>query len=252
VEKGAAATPDAAVLLFRSSAAGLNALGGLENGGSAQYYLYDDRDRSLLCASCPQDGAAPAGAVPEQVAVFENLPELGLTPLSEDGRTLAFATPTALLNADQNTPAGGGSAGTDVYEWRDGRLLLVTDGLTNWPGGSGGQPKVEGSSPSGRDIYFSAAAQYTADALDGYRRLYDARIGGGFEFPVPPRPCALEACQGTPKGAPAEALPGSASFAGPGNEKPAKHKAKKHKKKKHKKKHHKGKHKRDHDRRAPR
>jgi hypothetical protein len=130
---------------------------------------------------------------------------------------LAFATPTALVGADQNTAGVGQDPGrgTDVYEWRDGRLLLVTDGLTNWRGS--GSPTVRGITPSGRDLIFTAATQYTADALDNYTRLYDARIGGGIEFPKPPPPCPLEVCQGTPKGAPEEAAPGTGSFAGPGN-----------------------------------
>ena len=139
------------------------------------------------------------------------------TPIDEQGN-LAFPTPTALVSADQNTTAAGHDpgAGTDIYEWRDGRILLVTDGLSNWPGGSA-IPAVNGISPSGKDLYFTASTQYTADALDGNNRLYDARIGGGFEFPVPPPPCPLEVCQGTPKGAPEEQVPGTGPFSGPGN-----------------------------------
>jgi hypothetical protein len=142
--------------------------------------------------------------------------------LSADGGDFAFATPTALAPPDQNTAAAGQApaAGTDVYEWREGHLLLVSDGLSNWPvgGNSGAVPAVSGINPSGRDIFFEAPAQLTPDALDGYARLYDARVGGGFEFPVPPRPCPLEVCQGTPKGAPEEPLPGTAFFQGPGNQ----------------------------------
>ena len=89
-------------------------------------------------------------------------------------------------------------------------------------------------------IFFLAATQYTQDALDGYQRLYDARIGGGFEFPKSPPPCPLEVCQGTPKGAPEEQAPGSGSFSGPGNAPQQKrhHKKKSHKKAAHKKKSH--------------
>ena len=76
--------------------------------------------------------------------------------------------------------------------------------------------------------------------LDGYNRLYDARIGGGFEFPPPPKPCPLEVCQGTPKGAPEEQAPGTGTYVGPGNALPQptarKHKKQGAAKKKHKKK----------------
>ena len=95
-------------------------------------------------------------------------------------------------------------------------MLLITDGLTDWPRGEE-VPRLHGVTPSGRDVFFTAAAQYTQDALDAYSRLYDARIGGGFEFPPPPKPCPLEVCQGTPKGAPEEAAPGTATITGVGN-----------------------------------
>ena len=216
---------DGSVLAIRSGVAGLNALNGQQNGDTPQNYLYDDRDRSLVCVSCPADGSAP-------------ILSSGRSALSADGNDFAFTTTLPLSPADQNTARAGQdpSSGTDVYEWRKGRLLLVSDGLTNWPGGE--TPEVGAITHSGHDIFFSEAAQLTPDALDGYRRLYDARIGGGFEFPLPPKPCPLEVCQGIPKGEPEEAAPGTASLAGAGNAKVHKAKAKKkrHKKKRHAKK----------------
>ena len=140
-----------------------------------------------------------------------------LVPLSDDGETFAFPTPVSLVPADQNTAGPGQkpNVGMDIYEWRAGRLLLVSDGLTKWLADA--PPAFAGITPSGHDIFFTAAIQYTKDALDGYKRLYDARIGGGFEFPPPPKPCPLEVCQGVPKGAPEESAPGTASIVGAGN-----------------------------------
>jgi hypothetical protein len=206
---GLVATPDSAVLLFSSADADLNPLGtGTDNGASSQIYRYDDDDRSIACISCPFGGSAPVGPVPSASPV---------AALNDDGDVLAFATPTALVGADQNTAGPGQEvdAGQDVYEWRDGRLFLISDGLSNWS--RAGTPFPVGVSPSGRDIFFNAWAQYTPDALDAYQRVYDARLGGGFEFPKPPPPCPLEVCQGTPKGAPDEQAPGTGAFAGPGN-----------------------------------
>lgn len=218
-----AITPDGAVVTFRSANTSLNPLGGSNNGERPQFYRYDDRDRSLVCVSCPQDGspasaAVPAGSFPSQ--------QLGpnATPLSHRGDVYAFSTPTPLVPADQNSAKAGQEqrGGEDVYEWRDGRLLLVTDGITRWPvlGDSAAVPTVTGVSPGGRDLFFTAAIQYTPDAVDGYPRLYDARIGGGFDFPQPPQPCPLEVCQGTPRGAPDDPLPGSASFSAAGDPAP--------------------------------
>jgi hypothetical protein len=239
-----ATTPDGSVIVFRAQAPSLNQLGGgTDNGATSQYYRYDDRDRSLLCISCPPDGSAARAETPFRWVSSTGQSGANITPISDDG-TVFFPSPGALVGADQNTAGTGQDplAGTDIYEWRDGRPLLVTDGLTNWSGG--GLPVLQGVSPSGRDAYFTAAIQYTQDAIDGYRRLYDARIGGGFEFPAPPKPCPLEVCQGTPKGAPEEQAPGTGSFAGPGNtNSPAKGKKKAHKNKKkiHKKHSHKSK-----------
>ncbi|HKT83717.1 MAG TPA: hypothetical protein VJQ84_07750, partial [Solirubrobacterales bacterium] len=248
--QGDAISRDGSVLIFTSKSPTLNALGGQQNGGRQQYYRYDDDDRSLVCISCPQDGSAPTSGVEPILVEDRSATGPNLAPLSEDTSIVAFATPSPLVNADQNTSPSRAKAGTDVYEWRDGRLLLVTDGLTNWPvsvannGTETAQaPQVGGVSRSGKDIYFIAPAQYTPDALDGYARIYDARIGGGFEFTPPPKPCPLEVCQGTPKGAPEEARPGSTSFAGNGNANPKQKarraKSKAHKKKAHKKKQHK-------------
>ena len=153
-----------------------------------------------------------------RTSLLAAFPSVGanITPLSDDG-DFAFSTTEALVGADQNTTGVGQNplSGTDLYEWRDGRLFLVTDGLTNWPPSE--QPILNGVSPSGQDVFFTAPIQYTQDALDAYNRLYDARVGGGFEFPPPPKPCPLEVCQGTPKGAPEEQASGTSNFSGTGN-----------------------------------
>lgn len=219
-----AITPDGSVLIFKSADPSLNPLNGLDNGGTQQYYRYDDRDRSLVCVSCPQDGSAPRGPVhgtPGGRLVEGQQLGPNVTPLDERGDVFAFNTPTPLVSPDQNTagPSQGAFVGTDVYEWRDGRQLLVSDGLTGWPDSFAGEgaPRAAGVSRSGNDVFFIAAAQYTPDALESYDRVYDARAGGGFSFPVAPPPCQLEVCQGTPKGAPEDVLPGTGSFSGPGN-----------------------------------
>ena len=213
---GEAISSDGRFLAFRSSDPGLDSLSDSQNGGGEQYYLYDDGERSLTCVSCPADGSRPRAAVP--VSSVPNGVGPNLSALADDG-TFAFSTPTALVAADQNSaPAGQGAAiGNDVYEWRDGRRLLVSDGLTAWPADDGAGPKVAAVTPSGRDVFFSEAAQLTPDALDGYRRLYDARVGAEPRYPEEAPPCPLEVCQGTPKGAPEAADPGSAHLVGPGN-----------------------------------
>lgn len=214
-----AISEDGTVLIFASSSPKLNAANGAQNAGTKQYYRYDDVDRSLVCVSCPPDGSAPVASVPNSLIGLQQLGP-NLSPLDKTGQDLVFSTPTPLVFADQNTAKGDEApvVGTDLYEWRDGKLLLVSDGLNSTPpSGLTSYPKAGGITPNGKDVFFTEAAQLTPDALDGYQRLYDARIDGGFEFPAPPKPCPLEVCQGIPKGNPGEERPGSESFAGPGN-----------------------------------
>ncbi len=231
---------DGKYLYFRAGNSSLNQVGGANGSGFYQYYLYNDGDGSLECVSCPQDGSSPSGDVYRFLSQGSETP-----PLSANG-TVAFATTTPLVAPDQNTSSEGeGEGGTDIYEWRDGRQLLVTDGLTHWPPLA--PPAVNGLSPDGRDLYFRAFAQYTPDALDAFTRIYDARIGGGFEFAAAPKPCPLEVCQGTPKGAPT-VEPLASLTSSPGNVKSKaarcrRHKVRRHgrcvarKHRKHKKKH---------------
>jgi hypothetical protein len=219
-EYSEAMTADGSVVTFRANSAYLNELTGSDNQGFQQYYRYDDRDGSLTCVSCPAPGKAK-----DDVYYINILTpwiagsQVNQSDLSVDGDTYAFTTTAPLLPADQNTarPGEDPNAGKDLYEWRDGKVLLVTDGNTSW---SGAGPRMSGISASGRDIYFTVWQKLTADAPDSFGRVYDARIGGGFVFPSPPPPCPLEVCQGEPKGAPSDVTPSSAENTGPGNVKP--------------------------------
>lgn len=210
-----AMTPDGSVIVFTSESPLMNAITGSDNHGTLQYYRYDDRDGSLVCVSCPRDGTPPG----ELSAMLTN-GQIGpnTTPLSADG-TFVFITSAPLVGADQNTskPDQPPALGKDVYEWRDGRVLLISDGETTWPSPYFNTPGVAGITPSGRDVYFTVSTQLTPDAIDGFKRLYDARIGGGFDFPAPEPPCPLEICQGEAKGAPNDPTPASDEFRGAGN-----------------------------------
>lgn len=212
---GNAITPDGSMFVFWSASPEMNAVNGQQNGGTGQYYLYDDNDRSLVCASCPGDGGLPHGEVDRGLGGTSGGIGANGSALTSNGDFI-FVTPTPLVTADQNTapPNQDPTIGDDVYEWRDGQLLLVTDGLTL----NEDVPEFAGASPDGRNVFFIQAAQLTPDAIDPERRLYDARIGGGFNFPKPPPPCSLEACQGVASPPPSDATPASLSFSGPGNQ----------------------------------
>ncbi len=151
-------------------------------------YRYDDQDGSLECISCRHDGETTFSAFPvSRFAQFR---------MSADGSTVAFVTSQPLLARDVNQ-------GFDIYEWRDGAVHLISDGVRSFPVGLA-LPEVRGVSDSGRDILFLLAAPgLTGFEQDGQRNLYDARIDGGFLSPEPPAHCTEESCQGPLQPAPA-------------------------------------------------
>lgn len=194
-------TPDGNVLIFRSSAPGMTTD---DNGGFEQYYRYEDSTRTLECVTCRPDGGASTAFV--RVAPSYR----GASAMSRDGSTYVFQTVQALLPEDVN--------GTDdVYEWHNGSIGLVTDGETVWPDGPGAL-SLQGISRDASNVIFIVGARLTGYESDQVAQLYDARIGGGFGSPpVPPAPCAEDACQGPLEASPNAVDPGSSTYVGPGN-----------------------------------
>jgi hypothetical protein len=206
---GGELTPDGEVLLFTSNQPGLDALSGASNGGFMQYYRYDDRNGAIACLSCPASGTPT-------VDVSGQLTEVGSTALradsravTDDGRTAFFSTVDPLVPEDVN-------GDVDIYEWHDGTVGLITDGTTHHP--EGARPQIVGNTPDGRDFYFFDVARLTSDAADDAKKLYDARIDGGFPpAPPPPPPCAGDGCHQPPSSAPELPDPFSASLVDDGN-----------------------------------
>jgi hypothetical protein len=182
---------DGEVLVF-AAGAGPNLSADPVAPGLEELYRYDDRDQSLECVSCRRDGVTEhfvGGLIGHPWA------------MSADGGTIAFRTEEALLPGDVN-------GGMDVYEWRNGAVHLITDGVREFTL----DPEVWSVSAEGSDIFFAAVAPgLTGFEHDGLANLYDARVGGGFEPPTPPAHCAEDSCQGPLQAAPALDQPGSAN-----------------------------------------
>ena len=166
-------------------------------GCCRELYRFQATDGSLECISCNRGGATT------------NAPDRSFA-ISPDGGTVAFSTAEPLVGRDVNRS-------TDIYEWRNGSLGLITDGVTTYLKELAA-PVPDGVSAGGRDILF----QVQDPGLTGYERdpfanLYDARIGGGFERPTPAVHCSEESCQGPLQAPPVQQVPGSLSFSGQGN-----------------------------------
>jgi hypothetical protein len=205
-------TPDGNVIVFTSKNPELDALTGSNNGGHLQYYRYDDRDKSLTCVSCPK-GAAPTSDVPPMSA-FDAGAVGYVQVLSDDGSRFIFRTVDSLVSQDVN-------ASSDLYEWHNGTVGLITDGVSL--GGTFSRPRaiLRGISEQGGDVFFTSFARLTAGATDGGMQLYDARVGGG-EPPVAGAAvvCEEEACLGSVPAGPAFNPPSSFGFEGTGNAAP--------------------------------
>jgi hypothetical protein len=179
------------------------ALGELEP--CVQLYRYDDRDESLECLSC-----AHGTTTTHSVGSAYVLPQPSDFKMSADGSTVAFATAEKLLPLDVNNDI-------DIYEWRNGALRLITDGVTAYKKGVSAL-QVRALDHDGSNLLFAAVAPgLTGFERDGLAAIYDARIGGGFEPAAPRVPCVEEACQGPLEPEPSLPPASSAGFSGGGN-----------------------------------
>jgi hypothetical protein len=168
-------------------------------------YRYDTETGSLTRISLGQHGYADNGNATNANAWIEQ--EESAAPrlsMSENGERVFFTTPEALVPQDANR-------GNDVYEWDNGQVYLISDGVA--PAGS----VLWTVPPSGNDVLFSTASQLTWQDGDTAWDVYDARVDGGFPVPATAASCNGEACQGSPPTAGAPSSPGSLTLTGAGN-----------------------------------
>jgi len=214
----AQATADGGVFLFSSSA-------DLTPGDESkvpQLFEYDAVTQKLSRVSISQgatysdDGNAStfdeAAHIPTQTFVDEDLPtaESFGSALSGDGSKVLFTTAARLA------PQAVGGV-TNVYEYREGNVYLVSDGHDASLTAENPTVKLLGSDSSGQDAFFLSADQLVPQDSETQGVLYDAREDGGFPAPALVAGCSGETCRGTTSTTPELQLPGSTSQAGGGN-----------------------------------
>lgn len=211
-----------------------------------QLYRYSTSEGVLACLSCNPTGEASmigaeltselAGAlVPENhvqrqpgVGIYGNLP----ANLSASGGRVFFQSSEPLLPEDVNGTDPHKNCTSrrtcvDVYEWE-----AVGTGRCRVPNQAGGCLYLLSTGESGQASYFvnastdgSSAFIITSSQLvpadqDELTDVYDVRVDGGLaaQHAPPSGPCnSSELCKGAPPAPPQTALPGSATFQGPGN-----------------------------------
>jgi hypothetical protein len=234
-ERLAVPTPDGSVLVFDSS----SDLTGQNSSGYLELYRYQADDGALTCVSCTPAGVTPTGSAAMGGAGGGSYgPQGHPLAMSADGSRIFFDSPDPLVPGDINTrvpPSPGNS--TDVYEWENGQVSLISDGRSSSPS------LLDGTTPSGSDIFFTTAANLVPQDTDGgFFNIYDARVNGGFPAPTAPStPCGDASCRGPIGPAPSFGIPGSALLQGTTSQVPsakpkAKQKAKSRRSHRHKQK----------------
>ena len=197
------ATPDARRLVFRSAAK----LTAAPTGGHAQVYLYDAPSDRVECVSCRPDGGVPgaAGRLGAETGSFSRgLESHQLRNLSADGSRVFFQTASSLLAGDSN-------GRTDVYEWREGQLHLISSGRF------AGDSTFVDASVDGDSVFFATRERLVPTDTDSFRDAYVARVGGiPPQGPPDPPTCEGDSCQPLPE-EPEDPTPASSADFAPGN-----------------------------------
>jgi hypothetical protein len=193
-------TPDGAFIVFQSHAS----LTSYDTNGHSEVYLYDDAGGGgLTCVSCNPTGV-PASSDAELQGFRGGAPTNALSQIqnvTDDGSAVFFQSEEALVPGDSDGKA-------DVYEWKGGRVFLISSGRSN------GTPDfLYGMTPDGHDVFFETRdTLLPEDRSGGAGAIYDARIGGGGFEGSEKSPCAVEDnCQGAPTPSPLLSMPGSES-----------------------------------------
>lgn len=200
-------TPDGSVLVFESHAA----LTGHETSGHSQVYRYDADADGMDCVSCNPTGVPSTSDSPLQISALTsfNAPTRAMNPVrnvTDDGRSVFFQSDDPLAPSDVNGTS-------DVYEWRDGVVALISSGQSASPS------YLTGVTADGRDVFFKTQeALLPEDKNSGSGAIYDARAGGGFASAATgSTTCTVgEDCQAAAV-PPAPPSMGSATFTGPGD-----------------------------------
>jgi WD40 repeat protein len=218
-------TPDGRFLLFTDRAD----LTPDDTSTRTQIFRYDAQTGELIRVSIGDQGFNGDGNTSVADAQIQGpfAPNINVTAnpaISNDGSTVVFAsavglTPQALnlVSSDSSSMSGNGGFANNLYEYRAGRVSLISDGLDR--SGAVIAPVIGGS---GRDVFFATEDSLVPqDAVTGSYDVYDARIGGGFPADQGAPTCQGDACQGGLSGLPPDQAAGSSTFFGPVNLLPA-------------------------------
>jgi hypothetical protein len=185
----------------------------------SELYRYEASNNSLTCISCTPTGVTPTGSATLGAAGGGSYgPPMTAVPMNESGSEVFFQTPDPLVSGDvnggtfANGPFGSTAESMDVYEWHEGKVSLISDGTS--PTGA----FLDGTTPSGNDVFLTTREQLVSGDSDGYADIYDARVGGGLPQPSgPAKPCTGSGCRQANGASVFFSVPASATVTGTGD-----------------------------------
>jgi NHL repeat len=162
---------------------------------------------SYVCITSTQAGQVPGTRCHGDPIIDGNFSAAPLNvvtnPSVPGDRTAFFESGVRLVAEDRN-------AVYDVYQWRNGKLSLVSTGAPD------AEPALyRGNDRTGTNVYISTRDRLTWQDHDSALDVYVARVGGGIPQPTAPPVCSLLA-DGCQQGPSVGAVSGDAQTAKPG------------------------------------
>jgi hypothetical protein len=195
-------TPDGRYLLFQ---------GEMVARGSVGLYRYDADTEAVVCVTCTPSVPSGVGIRPPSAMEDTAGGTFPARAIAEDG-SVFFDTAASLVPQATNGL-------TDVYEWHEGTISLISSGQDALPS------FFLGASPNGANVFFGTHARLVPADIGSGGNLYDARVCTASEPCITPAPGREGLCEGDacshPAAAPSDATPASATFSGQGDLTPA-------------------------------
>jgi hypothetical protein len=168
--------------------------------GSCELERYDADTESLVCVV--SEFVLPP-------SFMQDTDERSFPPhaMADDG-SVFFNTAASLVPQATNGV-------TDVYEWHEGQISLLSSGQDSLPS------FFLGASPDGANVFIGTHARLVPADTGSGGNVYDARVCTTAEPCIAPPPAREGLCEGDacshPAAAPSDATPGSATFSGQGD-----------------------------------
>ena len=188
------------VYAFEADSSRLTRVSAAQGGVGGTYVCAPENNPS---ARCHADGGVD-GQLNTVAGLANSVLGVVTDPLVGGDHVAFFQSAARLLASDVD-------GSYDVYQWRNGKLSLLTPGTAD-------HALYKGNDRDGRNVFFASRERLTWQDFDSVGDVYTARVGGGIAQPPPPPVCDALADLCRPRGVvSAPVAPGSGAPGGGGN-----------------------------------